>query len=404
MVSLTHEGKANIQRIVTEAVQSGEAPAIVYGVSNLEGEIVFAQTGQRVLNDPSSGTVDKNSIFWVCSQTKLVTSLAVFQLIEQGKLTLDTPAAELLPELVNIVVLDGVTTRPAKSPILIRHLLNQTSGLFYAPSGLIPMPFGLGLPYVTRYSKEDPVGEFFRILKGTYPGIPLKADPGTEFSYGYSTDILGFIVQRVSGKSLEQYFKDHIFGPIGITTASFHRTPELSNKAVSLSSREADGSFSSNVERLAIIEHDPDHVNLYLAGIGLHTSLTDYLALLRHLLRIHGGLPVDRPVISQAAARNLFQPTLSDKPAEMLNRWQKPFRFGDNFQWGNALCLNTTDWPGKRRKDSGWWFGWAGTYYFMDPTTGVAAVLGTQVVPSRGPAVTAVWKRLEEALYAGLSK
>ncbi len=89
----------------------------------------------------------------------------MFQLVDQGKLTLDTPAAELLPELADIVVLDGATTRPAKNPILIRHLLNQTSGLFYTSSGLTSTPFGLGLPYITRYSKEDPVGEFFRILK-----------------------------------------------------------------------------------------------------------------------------------------------------------------------------------------------------------------------------------------------
>ncbi|TFK75715.1 beta-lactamase/transpeptidase-like protein [Pluteus cervinus] len=402
MVSLTNEGKANLQRIVTEAVQNGEAPAIVYGVSNLEGEIAFAQAGQRVLNDPSSGTVDKNSIFWVCSQTKLIGSLAVFQLIEQGKLTLDTPAAEVLPELTNIVVLDGATTRPAKSPILIRHLLNHTSGLFYVEGGLVP--YGLPLNYVTAYPKEDPVGEFYRVLKGSYPGIPLKADPGTEYNYGYSTDTLGFVVQRLTGKSLEQYFKDHIFGPIGITAASFHRTSDLSNKAVSLSLRnEADRSLGSSVDRDAIIEHEPGQVNLHLAGVGLHISLADYLALLRHLLRIHAGLPVAHPIISQTTAKSLFQPTLNDKQAEMLNEWKKPHQFGDNFQWGNALCLNTTDWPGRRKKNSGWWFGWAGTYYFMDPTTGIAAVLGTQVVPSRDPEVISIWKRLEEALYAGLS-
>ena len=160
----------------------------MYGVSNLDNEIYFNGGGPKVIGDPSSGEVGPDSIMWICSQTKLITSvsssphhipvspellietcqLAALKLIEQGKITFDTPISDYLPQFCNPIIVDRIDTqetvfRPAETVVTIRHLLTMTSGLFYPAepaSGSLPE----GYSSKKMHYSEDPISELFRII------------------------------------------------------------------------------------------------------------------------------------------------------------------------------------------------------------------------------------------------
>jgi len=340
----------------------------------------------------------------------MLASIAAFQLIEAGKLQLDTAVAEILPELADPVVVDRDPQSkqprfsPANTGITVRHLLNHSSGLDYGPGEDRISESYLPTPYTSNHDKLNPVKHFYDLRKGLYPTQPLKFEPGTSWAYSYGPDSVGFIVERLTGQSLEEYYKEHIFHPMGITSASFYLTPDLKEKAVPLTYREPDGNIVPWASQLPISVQDPEQVHLHMSGIGLHCSMKDYLTILRHLLQIHAGTAVN-PILTSASVRTFFQPTLPPLGVEALSEWLGKVDLGKSGpQWSTALCLNTSDTPGWRRKGSAWWAGWAGTYHFMDPETGVALVLGSQIVPGQDLEVLKVWGEVEHAFYQGLGE
>ncbi|TFK32078.1 beta-lactamase/transpeptidase-like protein [Crucibulum laeve] len=401
MVALSSKGKEAIDKILSDAVEQGKIPGLSFAATNIDEEIYFGKAGLRIIDDPASGEVDEESVFWVCSQTKLIVSIAILQLVEKGKIGFDTRIEEILPEFANPIILDDPfadkpTYKPAKTPITLAHLLNHSSGLYYSVKPRNP-PAALPIPYTAAHSKTNPIGHFYDLIKEGLPGMPLLFEPGTNFAYGYNIDVIGFIVQKLTGKYLEDYCKENIFEPLGMKT-TFHVTPEMKKKHVGLNFRKSDGTLvPCTEEHMPLTPQDDEDVHVCLGGVGMHSTLRDYLALLRHLLQIHAGRATN-PILSTETVHKLFEPTLTDDGVKSLNT----FNVLTDSQWSIGLCMNVTDWPGARRKGSGCWYGWAGTYYFVDPTTGIAAVYGTQIVPTRDKEVVRVWAEGEKALYAGL--
>ncbi|KAF8892981.1 beta-lactamase/transpeptidase-like protein [Infundibulicybe gibba] len=399
-MSLSAATKDEIRRILSEATESRRLPAVVFGATDTDGATFFASSGFNDMDDASTGPVNEDSVLWICSKTKLITSLAILQLVERGKLTLDTLATDYLPEIANPVVIDDsdghLKTRPAKTPITIMHLLNHSSGLFYQE--VRKREHHMSVSYTSPHSKEDSIPTFFKMTREGLPNQPLRFEPGTSFRYGYSCDCLGFIVERITGQTLEQYFQENIFKPLGMSSTSFYLTKDLKDRLMPLYFREPDGKLVKNTNQTPVLDPDPSKVHVHLGGIGLHSSERDYLKLLQHLLQIHAGRAVN-PIMQTATVHMLFRPTLTETGVKALTA-----RVGKaDSQWGIGLYLNTTDWEGRRKKFSGGWYGWAGTYYFMDPTTGVAAVVATQVIPTRDPEIVKIYDQLERVLYSGLS-
>jgi len=399
MVKLTLGGKEALDRLAARISQEKRIPGFVFGASAIDEEIYFKGGGCKVVNDPSSGQVDPDSVFWVCSQTKFIVHLAALQLIERGKFSPETPVSEFFPEFTNPIILGDIEStppsyRPAKTTVYVKHLLNFSSGLFYP---VPPVP-NAGLPpsYTAPHNMEDPHSEFFKNLKGDLPGIPLKFEPGTDFAYGYSSDILGFIVEKVSRKTLDQYCQENIFAPLGMKS-TFYLTPEVKERSITLSFRR-DGQLEPWADQVELIERDPTKVSLFIGGIGIYTSLRDYLSLLRHILQIHTGRKT-QGILTPSTVHDLFVPTLTQAGSESLDLFTQTL---PGSQWSTGLAVTTYDWPMRRKNGSAFWSGWAGTYFFMDPTTGVAAVFGTQIVPSRDSEVLKLYAEFEETLYAGL--
>ncbi|KAF5310942.1 hypothetical protein D9619_008157 [Psilocybe cf. subviscida] len=410
-ITLNPTGKESLDKFFDTLARSGTLPAFAAGATSADAELYFKTAGKKLVNDNSSEDVNADSVFWICSMTKLVTHISALQLIEQGKLSEETPVAEILPQMKNpVLVADSVSRTPEvlgpiKTVLRVKHLLNHSSGLFYRYSP----NFGIyhSDEYGSVHDPNDPHSSFFNTLKGNLPGVPLKFEPETDFAYGYSADALGFVVEKASGKTLEDYMQENIFGPLGIM-ASFYLTPELKEKLVPLSLRDSDGRLEALRDQpgYRIIPQDPSQVSCHLGGIGLYTSLRDYLSFLRHLLQIYSG-KAENPILKLETVKSLFVPTLTEEGCNSINfitSFTSPVSASDS--WSNALAVNTQDWPGRRKKNSDFWSGWAGTHYWIDPTTGVAGVFGVQLVCATSGAgdshVVKAFDTLEETLYDGL--
>ncbi|KAF9476665.1 beta-lactamase/transpeptidase-like protein [Pholiota conissans] len=405
MVSLTEEGKVTLDNLLAQAIAENRVPGAYFAAATPDAKLYSGSAGVKSFKDPTSGKVDKNSVFWICSMTKLVVTVAIIQLIETGVITLETPVESIVPELANPVVVDDVnaleyTYKPAQNKMLIKHLLNHSSGLHYAPDHRKASVESLSPAYTAvAYGGDNSWEKFFELIRYGLPTVPLAFEPGTSWAYGWSCDIIALIVERVTSKSIAEYCNEKIFGPIGMKSTSFYLTPELEENLVNLAYRRKDGVLEVWNGQLGIIERDPSKVGILLGGIGIYTKLDDYLLFLRHLLLAQTGKATN-PILSVASISSLFRPSLPENCSENIEAmtgWK-------DCQFGYGLCLANTDWPGRRKKGSGFWYGWAGTYYFMDPTTGIAVVYGTQVVPPTDPEVDRLWAQLETALYAGLKE
>ncbi|KAH9474867.1 Acyltransferase calJ [Psilocybe cubensis] len=399
MPVLKSSGKEALDRVVDKIAAEKNLPGFLFAATTIDEEIYSKATGYNVLDKPESGKIDDESIFWICSQTKMITHLALLQLIDQGKVSYDTPVSDYLPDFANLLIIDDQfadvwTYKPAKNVMLIKHILNFSSGLFYSMKG-----FKLdeqGGAYAASHDKTDPIGHFLSELKGGLPGIPILFEPGTSFAYGYSSDIVGFVVEKVTGQTLEEYFQQNIFKPLGMK-ASFYLTPDIKSKLVDLSYRRGD-TLEPWSGQTKLIEQDPSKVAVHLGGVGLYASVKDYLGLLPG--------KASNPIIGKATLDTIFDPALTEAGAQALGFLQglDSTVTSKGAQWSTALSVHTEDWPGRRKKGSASWWGWAHTMFFIDPTTNVAAVLGIQVIPTLDQNVFKAWAQLEETLYSELQE
>lgn len=168
-------------------VEGKTLPAFVFGAASLDEEIYFNGDGYKIVNDPASGEVNGDTVFWVCSMTKmiahvslllrllylhmnrpLVLQIAALQLIDQGKLTPDAPVSKFFPQFLHTIIMDDIQSptssyTPAKNPIIVKHLLNFSSGLFYPP---IPRPGSrMSGPYSAPHDMKDPHANFLALLQ-----------------------------------------------------------------------------------------------------------------------------------------------------------------------------------------------------------------------------------------------
>ncbi|CAK5284762.1 unnamed protein product [Mycena citricolor] len=423
MPRISEAGKAKLDAILTDAFTSKSLPAMFLGVADVEGPIYMNAVGTRWFEDPSSGDIDVDTVFTIFSQTKLITTIALLQQIEQGKISFDTALEEIVPQYANPVILTGekdeqgkATWTPARGKILIGHLLNHSSGLdgsIYAPAG-IPVPEGMWPSPTTHDYKDepDPKAKYFYLLNGSgeLPGPALHHEPGTDFSYGISSDAAGFVVEALSGKTLEQYFKDHIFCPLGITAPSFHRTPELAANFLPIHLRTPAGTFVRWTappvvpfdEETGEADNVGIEVKLMHGGAGIYSSQKDYLKILQHILRIKTRRDTTG-LLSPSSVDLMFEPTLPPLGAKTISErmsWNPYLNLpAGSAQYSHGLVLFTEDLPGKRRKGTGAWGGLAMTSYFMDPTTGIAVIFGTQILPPRDKVYEKVYGEIERTIY-----
>jgi CubicO group peptidase (beta-lactamase class C family) len=281
----SEERLARIDKMLQQSIDSGWIAGAV-GFIARDGNIIYDKSFG--VNDPVAKTImHRDDIFRIASQTKAITSVAVMMLFEEGKFLLDDPISKYIPEFANPRVLDKFnendttyTTIPANREVTIRDLLTHTSGIDYAEIGsknmnAIYAKSGIPLGFV---SDKIILGDKIHKLGK----LPLIHQPGERFTYGLNVDVLGYLVEILSGESLDNYFHKHIFEPLGMNDTYFYLPPSKYNRLVKVSAEDKNHHLVNAPS--AFVNYPLAEGTYFSGGAGLSSTIKDYATFLQMLL------------------------------------------------------------------------------------------------------------------------
>jgi CubicO group peptidase (beta-lactamase class C family) len=382
---------SSVDQLLEEAVRAGAVPGVVALAADDRGVVYEGAFGKRAAGVEADMTID--TVVWIASMTKAITSVAALQLVEQGKLGLDEPLENKLPELGQIKVLEGFdpTTgeprlRAPKRKISLRHLLTHTAGFTYDI-------WNADMGRYQELTGTPGIGECKKVSLMT----PLVFDPGERWEYGINIDWVGQTVERLSGQRIEGYFKSHIFEPLGMRDSGFVLGESQRQRIAAMHVREEDGS-------LKVVQFEvPQDPEFFMGGGGLYSTGPDYLRFLRMLLG-NGELDGARILKAETVAemnRNqigelnvgLLKTAIpsSSNDAEFFPGLQK--------KWGLAYMINAEDAPVGRAAGSQAWAGLANTYYWIESKRCLAGVILTQILPFADARVLSLFEQFERGIY-----
>ena len=383
----------SIDAILSRAVESKAMPGVVTVAATDKGVLYEGAFGTREVGKDAPMTLD--TVVWIASMTKAITATAAMQLVENGKLGLERPASEVVPELAAAKVLEGFDAagkprlRAPKRPITLRHLLTHTAG------------FG--------YEIWDPAIAQYQTATGT-PGIttctnaalttPLMFDPGDRWEYGINIDWVGKIVETMSGQKLDRYFQEHIFGPLGMKDTSFKISPSQRARLATVHQRGEGG-------ELAPIESGlPQDPEFLMGGGGLYGTAGDYLTFARMIMQDGSfkGVQVLRPETVALMSQNHIGPIevgVFKTAMPTLSHDIELFP-GMSKKWGLSFLINTQPAPTGRSAGSLAWAGLANTYFWIDRAKRVCGVFLSQLLPFYDPAAIDLFGQFETEVYRAL--
>ena len=382
--------KQAIDALLGGAVAAGAAPGVVALAANRDGTVYQGAFGRRAAGDDAPMTLD--TVLWIASMTKAVTSVAALQLVEAGRLKLDAPIAEVLPELGQMQVLEGhdpdgtPRLRAARGAITLKHLLTHTAGFAY----------DIWNPDLGRYMEANGIPGIISCMDAALR-VPLIFDPGARWEYGINIDYIGKAVERVTGKRLGEYFREHITGPLGMHDTAFRITPAMRARKAPIHVHNPDGGglVATDIE----ITQEPE---FEMGGGGLYSTLPDYLRFARMLLSggTLDGVRILSSEMTAAALRNQTAPI----SVGMLHTAMPPYSADAEFfpglkkSWGLVGMVNDEPAPTGRSSGAIAWAGLANTFWWVDAPRGMCAVIGTQVLPFGDPPIIYMLERYEAAL------
>jgi methyl acetate hydrolase len=377
------------------AVEAKEVPGVVAMAATDKGPIYVGTFGTRVLGTGAAMTPD--TVFRIASMSKPVTCVAAMQLVEQGKLRLDGPLPDIDEALSAPQVLDGFDAagapqlRPARRPITLRHLLTHTAGFCYETWNADMVRYVKATGMLSTPSSK------VAALR-----LPLGFDPGTRWEYGINIDWVGRIVEAVSGQTLETYFRDHIFAPLGMGDSTFVPAPGLRARQASVHQRQADASLAPQPLETAFT------AEFHAGGGGLYSTAPDYLVFLQMLLNegSFNGVRILRPETVTLMGEN----HIGELRAGVLKTWM-PARSNDvdlfpgiSLKWGLGYMINMQPGPHGRSAGSLTWAGLYNTYFWIDPARRVTGTIMTQILPFADALALALYGRFERGIYEALNE
>jgi methyl acetate hydrolase len=387
------QSKAEIDQLLRQRSDAREIPGVVAMAANSKEVIYQGAFGKRDLSKDDAMTPD--SVFWIASMTKAITSAAAMQLVEQGKLSLDAPIGKVLPDLASPQVLEGFDAkgeprlRPAKNPITLRHLMTHTAGFCYDlwNGDMATYLQKFGLPSVTSCKNDA--------LK-----TPITSDPGTRWEYGTNIDFVGKAVEAVSGKRLDAYLRDHIFTPLGMNDTGFKLTESMRKRLVGMHARGPDGSLAPLPFEL---EQDPE---FHMGGGGLYGTAGDYIKFTQMILnkgRGNGNQVLKPDTVATMGQNHIGEIVVTKLTSAALIYTNDVDLFpGMVKKWGLSFLINTAKTPEGRSAGSLAWAGLANTYFWVDPSRDVAGVILMQVLPFFDQKCLEAFAGFERGVYAGL--
>jgi CubicO group peptidase (beta-lactamase class C family) len=338
--------------------------------------------GDEIAYQWNSG-VDYNAIFRIASMTKPVTSVAFMQLVEQGKVALTHPVAKYIHEFANLEVYlsdgdgDAFVTRPAATQMRIIDLMRHMSGLTYGFQERTPVDAAYRASNLENNMKNDSASFIGHLAK-----MPLEFDPGSSWNYSVSTDVLGVIVERIAGQSLGDYFREHIFEPLGMADTGFqvpadqaHRLPE---------------SFAFHpTQRME--KYDPAGADSAWAkgwkfesgGGGLSSTIPDYHRFCRMLLNggdLDGVQIISPKTLELMTANHL--PDGGDLTQHSTSLFSEAENAGAGYGLGFGCTIDPVATTLAGSKGEYYWGGIFSTAFLVDPVEDLIMIFMTQLMPS----------------------
>ena len=379
--------------VLDQVVADGKLNFAVAAVGNVGGQTWSHAAGYQDAEKTRPASPD--NIIQIASMTKLVTTIAALQLMEQRKLDLDTPISAYAPELNELQVLKGFA--PDDTPIFekanraptARELMTHTAGYVYeiwnanalkgGQLGVSPSLFG----------------------EGNYLEAPLAFQPGTAWEYGINTDWLGVLVERLSGQRLADYFDEHIFMPLGMADTFYELPANKLDRSVMMMARAAEGlvplpSFQPTPMKKGSMAH-------YSGGGGLSSTVKDYGRVLQMLL--NSGSLDEKTLLKAETVNSMFENNIGDiQPAALATVMPTlsniaDLSFGEKATFGLGLLIHSDGIDGGRKANTGSWAGLFNSYYWVDREAGTYGIFGTQVLPFYDGVAIETLLEFEQAVY-----
>ena len=383
---------AKVDAVLKGAVDAGDVPGVAAAAAKPTETIYVGAFGKRALPDGQPMTQD--SVFWIASMTKAITSTAAMIQVERGKLQLDSPISDVLPELKNRPVFEGFDAagkaklRPAKSPVTLRHLITHTAGFTY----------DIWNADMGKYMEQEGIPGVIGCENKALTA-PLTFDPGTRWDYGTNIDWVGKAVEASSGQKLGEFFAANIFEPLGMTSIGFKLTDDMRKRLVGMHARDEAGT-------LAPMEFEiPQAPEFEMGGGGLYGTVADYIKFMQVFIndgKGANGHQLLKPETVAEMSRNNIGEIDVVKLATAIPPYSNDAEFFPGMQkkWGLGFMINTADVPGRRKANSLNWAGLGNTYFWIDPTSKLCGVIMCQLVPFADGKVLDLLDRFEEAVYA----
>ncbi len=379
-VGLSSERLERLRAAMQQYVDEGRVAGLVTYVAR-GGEVVHLEAYGKA--DIEAGAPMKtDSVFRIASQTKALTSVAVMMLVEEGKIGLADPVSKFIPAFKKTTVavappagaLEGspVSVVPASREITIRDLLTHTAGVGYGYGAAEAQWKAAGIQHWYFADRSEPVAAVVERMAA----LPMDAQPGEKYVYGYNTDILGVVVEKVSGVTLADFFQKRITGPLGMVDTQFYLPPAQKGRLTAVYAAKDDGRIERAPDGMAGQGHYVDGPRLaYSGGAGLLSTARDYGRFLQALL--NGG-EIDGVRILSPKTVELM--TVNHVGTLFAEAWE------NNAGMGFGLGFDVVEDLGANgRYGSPGAFGWGGAYhtnYWVDPEEKLVALVMVQLLPA----------------------
>ncbi len=364
-VGFSSQRLERIDRLVNRYIEEEKIQGATALIAR-KGKIVYHK-GFGMKNIEENQMMEADDIFRIASMTKALTSVAVMMLYEEGYFLLDDPVSRYIPEFKDmevLVTLNEDTTyvsRPAKGEITIRHLLTHTSGLCY------PIFSPDVEPLFTKHGVIDgltPDPIVLADVMKTLGSLPLMFDPGEQYRYGLSTDLLGYMVELLSGKSLNEFLNERLFDPLGMEDTYFYLPQDKYDRLVPVYSNTDEGLKISDIEDY----NYPNAGSTYFSGGGgLSSTVLDYARFMQ--MMINGGSYDGHQFLSR-------------KTIDLMTMNQVGDLWGDGaFGLGFSIVTDKTNHQILGSAGNYSWGGYFSTSYWMDPREELIGLFYCQVQP-----------------------
>jgi CubicO group peptidase (beta-lactamase class C family) len=379
-VGLSSERLERLRATMQQYVDDGRVAGLVTYVAR-SGRIAHLEAFGKA--DVEAGTPMKtDSIFRIASQTKALTSVAVMMLVEEGKIALADPVSRFIPAFEKTTVAVAppagavadtpVSAVPAKREIVIRDLLTHTAGIGYGFGPAAPQWKAAGIQHWYFADRAEPVAD----VVARMAALPMDAQPREKYVYGYNTDILGVVVEKVSGMTLADFLEKRITGPLGMADTRFYLPPAQKARLAAVYAAKDDGRIERAPDGMSGQGHYVDGPRVaFSGGAGLLSTAQDYGRFLQMLL--NGG-EIDGVRL------------LSPKTIELMTVNHVGTLFAETGPGGAGMGFGlgfdvVEDLGENGRHGSPGAFGWGGAYhtnYWVDPEEKLVALLMVQLLPA----------------------